>query len=60
MHLKIIIIIHTIYIKTKFIARIFVPYYTGQVIASVVSTTSDKYVALINAVKLMLIISVVS
>lgn len=41
-------------------ARIFIPYYTGQVIASVVSSTGDKYAALISSVKLMLFISVVS
>uniref|UniRef100_A0A1I8BVR5 7TM_GPCR_Srx domain-containing protein n=1 Tax=Meloidogyne hapla TaxID=6305 RepID=A0A1I8BVR5_MELHA len=45
--------------KTHIITRIFVPYYTGQVIASVVSSTGDKYAALIDSVKLMLFISVV-
>ncbi|KAF7626124.1 hypothetical protein Mgra_00009701 [Meloidogyne graminicola] len=41
------------------LTRIFVPYYTGQVIASVVSSTGDKYGALIDSVKLMLFISIV-
>lgn len=36
------------------LTRIFVPYYTGQVIASVVSTSGEKYSALLDAVKLML------
>ncbi|KAI1709594.1 ABC transporter transmembrane region domain-containing protein [Ditylenchus destructor] len=40
--------------------RIFVPYYTGQVIASVVSAEGDKYAALISSVKLMIVISIVS
>lgn len=43
-----------------YLARIFVPYYTGQVIASVVSTVGDKYAALLDAVQLMIIISVIS
>uniref|UniRef100_A0A1I7S7I3 ABC-type antigen peptide transporter n=1 Tax=Bursaphelenchus xylophilus TaxID=6326 RepID=A0A1I7S7I3_BURXY len=42
------------------LTRIFVPYYTGQVIASVVSAETDKYAALISAVKLMVVISIVS
>jgi ATP-binding cassette subfamily B (MDR/TAP) protein 9 len=42
------------------VTRIFVPYYTGQVIASVISSTVDPYIALVSSVKLMLIISVVS
>ncbi|KAI6190946.1 ATP-binding cassette sub-family B member 9 [Aphelenchoides bicaudatus] len=42
------------------LTRVFVPYYTGQVIASVVSAQTDKYAALISAVKLMVAISVVS
>lgn len=42
------------------LTRIFVPYYTGQVIASVVSAEGDKYAALITAVKLMVAISVIS
>ncbi|CAD5206734.1 unnamed protein product [Bursaphelenchus okinawaensis] len=42
------------------LTRIFVPYYTGQVIASVVTEGVDKYGALVNAVKLMIVISVVS
>ncbi|CAK5090702.1 unnamed protein product [Meloidogyne enterolobii] len=41
------------------LTRIFVPYYTGQVIASVVSSTGDKYAALVDSVKLMLFISIV-
>jgi ATP-binding cassette subfamily B (MDR/TAP) protein 9 len=47
-------------INSIFSARIFVPYYTGQVIASVVSAETDKYAALVSAVKLMVAISVIS
>ncbi|KAI6203088.1 ATP-binding cassette sub-family B member 9 [Aphelenchoides besseyi] len=42
------------------VTRVFVPYYVGQVIASVVTAETDKYEALIAAVKLMVALSVVS
>ncbi|KAL3072705.1 hypothetical protein niasHS_017679 [Heterodera schachtii] len=42
------------------LTRIFIPYFTGQVIASVVSSSGDKYASLISSVKLMLFISVIS
>ncbi|KAH7684531.1 Protein HAF-4, partial [Aphelenchoides avenae] len=42
------------------LTRIFVPYYTGQVVASVVSAATDPYIALVSSVKLMLLISIVS
>ncbi|KAI3420326.1 ABC transporter transmembrane region [Globodera pallida] len=42
------------------LTRIFIPYFTGQVIASVVSSSGDKYGSLVSSVKLMLFISVIS
>uniref|UniRef100_A0A914GUG2 Uncharacterized protein n=1 Tax=Globodera rostochiensis TaxID=31243 RepID=A0A914GUG2_GLORO len=42
------------------LTRIFIPYFTGQVIASVVSSSGDKYGSLVSSVKLMLFISIIS
>ncbi|KAI6241215.1 ATP-binding cassette sub-family B member 9 [Aphelenchoides fujianensis] len=42
------------------VTKVFVPYYVGQVIASVITTEGDKYAALYAAVKLMVALSIVS